>query len=131
MAAGGGDFERALGALLAFDVGEVERHAVAFADLGLRPRQHLRALEMIGELDERLRGDDFDLGRGPGRFRAARRRTDQALPARIGADRGRQHAGDGGDAAIEAEFAQHGEAGNRVLRDAPMAAISPSAIGRS
>ena len=32
MAAGGGDFERALGALLALDVGEVERHAVELAD---------------------------------------------------------------------------------------------------
>ncbi len=33
MAAGGGDFERALGALLALDVGKVERHAVDLADL--------------------------------------------------------------------------------------------------
>ncbi len=110
MAAGGGDLERALGALLALDVGEIERHAVDFADFGLRPREHLRALEMIGELDERLRGDDVDLRRRPGRFRPARSRADQPLAARIGADRRRQHAGDGRDAAVEAELAQHGEA---------------------
>ena len=131
MAAGGGDFERALGALLALDVGEIERHAVELADLRLRPRQHLRALEMIGELDERVRGDDLDLGRRPGRFRPAGRRTDQALPARIGADRGRQHAGDGAIApsspsspsTVKPEIASCGIA--------PIAAISPSAIGRS
>ena len=131
MSAGGGDFERALGALLALDVGKIERHAVEFADLGLRPREHLRALEMIGELDQRLRGDDVDLRRGPGRFRPAGGRADQALPARIGADRRRQHAGDGRDAAIEAEFAQHGEAEIASCGMAPIAAISPSAIGRS
>ncbi len=44
-------------------------------------------------------------------------RADQALPARIGADRRRQHAGDRRDRAVESEFAQNGEAGNRVLRN--------------
>ena len=117
MSAGGGDFERALGALLALDVGEVERCAVDLADLRLRAVEHLRALEMIGELNERLRRDDLDLRRGPGRFRPAHGRADQALPARIGADGGRQHAGDRGDAAVEAEFAEHGEARDGVLRD--------------
>jgi hypothetical protein len=60
VAAGGGDFECALGALLALDIGEIERHAFDLAHLRQRARQHLRALEMIGDLDERLRGDDFD-----------------------------------------------------------------------
>ena len=55
VAAGRRDFERALGAFLALDVGEVERRAVGFEDFRLRPRQHLRALEMIGELNERGR----------------------------------------------------------------------------
>ena len=36
MAAGGGDFERALGALLALDVPEVDQCALNFADLRLR-----------------------------------------------------------------------------------------------
>ena len=52
MAAGGGDFERALGALLTFDVGKVERQVVELADARLRPVEHLGAAEMIGELDQ-------------------------------------------------------------------------------
>ena len=43
-------------------------------------------------------------------------RADQPLPARIGADRRRQHARHGGNAAVEAELAQHGEAGDGVRR---------------
>ncbi len=114
MATGGSDFERTLGALLTLDVGEVERAAVELADFRLRAREHLRALEMIGELNERQRRDDLDLRRGPGCFRPAGRRTNQTLPARIGADRRRQHAGHGCDAAVEPELAQHGEAGKRI-----------------
>ena len=53
VAAGRGDFERALGAFLALDVGEVERDASCLEDFRLRPRQHLRALEVVGELDQR------------------------------------------------------------------------------
>ncbi len=34
----------------------------------------------------------------------------------VGADRGRQHAGDRGDRAVEAELAQHGEARERIVR---------------
>jgi len=108
--AGGGDFERALGALLAFDVGKVERHAVDFADFRLRPREHLRAAKMVGQLNERLRGDDFDLGAGPGRLRTTKLWTNQTLPARIGADGGGQNAGDRRNRTVEAEFAQNGEA---------------------
>jgi len=62
MAAGGRDFERALGAFLALDVGEVESDASCLEDFRLRPREHLRALEVVGELDERRRRDDLDLG---------------------------------------------------------------------
>src|SRR6202000_2731343 len=32
----------------------------------LRPRQHLRALEMVGDLDQRVGRDDLDVGAGPG-----------------------------------------------------------------
>ena len=72
---------------------------------------------MIGELDERRRGDDLDLGARPGRFRPAGRRAHQAFAARIGADGGGQHAGDGRDRAVEAELAQHREAGQRIVRN--------------
>ena len=125
----GGDFERALGALLALDVGEVERDAGDFADRGLRPDQHLRALEMIGELDERGRRDDFHLRARPGGFRSAGGGTDQSFAAPIRADRGRQHAGDRRDRAVEAEFAQHGE--DRRARRAGWRRSPPSGRARS
>src|SRR5262249_14389251 len=50
VATGGGDLERALGALLALDVLEIGERAIDFADLRLRTGEHLRAAEMIGEL---------------------------------------------------------------------------------
>ena len=117
MPAGGGDLERALGALLALDVAQVEQVAFGLAHLRLRPRQHLRALEVIGDLDQRVGRDDLDVRAGPGRLGAAGRRADQALLARIGADRRRQHAGDRRDRAVEPEFAEHGEAGQRIRRN--------------
>jgi hypothetical protein len=84
MAAGGRDFERALGAFLALDVGEVESDASCLEDFRLRPREHLRAIEVVGELDERRRRDDLDLGARPRRFRPARGRADQAFASGIG-----------------------------------------------
>ncbi len=117
VASGRGDFERALGAFLALDIGEVDGRAIHFEDLRLRPRQHLRALEMVGELDERRRRDDFDLGARPGGFRSAGGRAHQTFIARIGADGGGQHAGDRRDRAVEAELAEHGKTRQRVVRD--------------
>ncbi len=117
MTAGGGDLERALGALLALDVAQIELGGRRLPHLRLRPRQHLRALEVVGDLDQRVGGDDLDIGARPGRFRAAGRRADQAFLARIGADRGRQHARDRRDRSVETEFAEHREAGQRVRRD--------------
>ena len=117
MAAGRGDLERALGAFLALDVAQIERCGLALMHPRLRPRQHLRAFEVVGDLDQRIGGDDLDIGAGPGRLRAAGRRADQAFVARIGADRGRQHAGHRRDRSIEPEFAEHGEAGKRIRRN--------------
>ena len=117
VAAGGGDFERPFGAFLAFDFGKVERRAVHFEDFRLRPRQHLRALEMVGELNERRGSDDLDFGARPGRFRPAGRRAHQALAARIGPDGGGQDAGHGRDRTVEPEFAQHRETGQRIVRN--------------
>ena len=114
MPAGGGHFERALGAFLALDVGQIEWRALDLADLGLWAAEYLRALEMIGDLDEGTRGGDLDLGGSPGRLRTAGFRADQALAARIGADGGRQHAGDRRNGTVKIEFAQHGEAGECV-----------------
>ena len=115
--AGGRDLERTLGAFLAADVLEIERRARAGADLRLRPQQHLRALHVVGELNERRRRHDLHLGARPRGFRPARGRTDQALAVRIGADRGRQHAGDRRDRAVEPELAEHHIAVERIGRD--------------
>jgi hypothetical protein len=68
MAASGGHFERALGAFLTFDVGEIGRYACGLEDFWLRPRQHLRALEMVGELNQRRSRDDLDVRARPRRF---------------------------------------------------------------
>src|SRR6266704_4915335 len=86
MSAGGGDLERALGAFLSLDVAQIEQRRFALMDLRLRARQHLGALEMVGDLDQRIGGDDLKVRARPGRFRSALRRTDQAFVARIGAD---------------------------------------------
>ena len=117
MTAGRGDFERTLGAFLALDIGEVDSRAIHFEYLRLRPRQHLRALEMVGELDERRRRDDFDLGAGPGGFRSAGGWAHQTLAACIGADGGGQHAGDGCDRAVETELAEHGKTRQCIVRN--------------
>ena len=117
MSAGGRDLERALGALLALDVAQIEQRFLALMHLRLRARQQLRALEMVGDLDQRFCRDDLDVRARPGRFRTAGRRTDQPFLARIGADRRRQHARDGRDRSVETEFAEHGEAGQRIRRD--------------
>ncbi len=54
---------------------------------------------------------------GPGGLGAAVGRADQALAERIGADGGRQRAGNGGNRAVEIEFADHDIAGKRIGRD--------------
>src|SRR5262249_30130592 len=86
VATGGGDLERALGALLALDVLEIGERAIDFADLRLRTGEHLRAAEMIGELNERRGGDDLHFGARPGGFGAAGGGADETFAARVGAD---------------------------------------------
>src|SRR5690349_3524112 len=105
MAAGGCDFEGALGALLALDVAQVELRLGELMHFRLRARQDLRALEMVGDLNQRFCGDDLDVRARPRRFRAAGRRTDQSLVAGVGTDRGWQHARNGRDRSVEPELA--------------------------
>ena len=62
MPAGRGNLERAFGALLPLDIALVELAPGRFTHFRLRPRQHLRALELVGDLDQRNRGDDLDSG---------------------------------------------------------------------
>lgn len=117
MSAAGSDLERALGAFLSLNVGEIERTAIALADPGLWTRQNLRAFEMVGELDQRLCGNDLDFGTGPGCFGAGCRGTDQSLPAPVGADRSRQYAGNRRDRSVETELTQDGKAAQRIVRN--------------
>ncbi len=117
MSTGGGDFERALAALLALDVLEVDQRVADLADFRLRPGQHLRAAKVIGELDEGAGGDDLHFGACPGGFGAAGRGADQTFAAPIGADGRRQYARHGRDRAVEAEFAEHCEARKSIRRN--------------
>jgi len=117
MTTGGGHLECALGGFLALDVGKVEERAFGFEDFGLRPRQHLRALEVIGELDQRGCRDNLDIRARPSGFRSANRRADQTLAAGIGADGGGQHAGNRGNRTVEAEFAQDRKTGQGIVRN--------------
>src|SRR5437764_12484138 len=114
MPAGGGNLERPLGAFLALDVAQVELIAWCFMDPRCRARQYLRALEMIGDLDQGVCRDNLDVRARPGRLASAGRRTNEPLVARIGTDGGRQDARDRRDRAVEAEFAEHGEARKRI-----------------
>jgi hypothetical protein len=52
MAAGGGDLEGALGALLALDVLEIDERVGCLTHLRLGAGKHLRAAKMVGELDQ-------------------------------------------------------------------------------
>ena len=110
MAARGRDLQRTLGALLALDVAQVRQGAGEGRDGRLGPAQHLRALEVIRELNERAGREDLDVAARPCRFGAARGRADEALAAAVGGDRRREHAGHSRDRPVERQFAQHREA---------------------
>ncbi len=117
MAAGGGHLEGALGALLPLDVLQINERSAGLAHFWLRTGEHLRAAEMVGELNQRCSRDDLHFGARPGGFGAAGGGTDETFATSVGADRGRQHPRHRGDGAVEAEFTQHGEPGKRVRRN--------------
>ena len=73
VAAGGGDLERALGLLLALDLGEVLVGRGVRHGAGLGGRERGAAGEVVDEGEERLRRDHLD-GADPGRLGAAGRR---------------------------------------------------------
>ena len=117
MPARGGDFERALGALLSLDLIEIQGVLDVLADLGRRPREHLRAAYVIDELQQRGRRENFHLRARPGRFRSAGCRANETVVARISGNRGRQCTGDRRQRAVEPELADYGEAAHGVGRD--------------
>ena len=116
MPAGGGDFERPLGALLALDVAQIRLRAGRRADRRLRPRKDLASLEVVGELDQRARRENVEIGRGPRRLGPACAGADEPLPRRIGGDRRRQHARDRADRPVEGQLADDAIALERVVR---------------
>ena len=107
MPAGGGNLQRPLGAFLPLDVGEIGQVAGAVVHAGFRPRQNLRAAEMIGHGDQAARRQNVDIGPGPRRLRAAGMGADQPAPFGIGADRRRQRAGHRRDRAVQRKLAQY------------------------
>ena len=117
MAARGNDFERAFGALLALDVAQVRLRSGRRPQRRLGAGQHLRALEVVGELDERARRENLEVSRRPRRLRPAGRGADEALAGGVGGDRRRQDAGDRADRPVERQFADHREAIERVERN--------------
>ena len=131
VAAGGGDLERALGALLALDVLEVDERAVDLAHLRLRPRQHLRAAEMIGELDQRAGAMISISGLAQAASGAAGGGADQASPRALApiaagstpATAATEPSRPSSPSTVKPASASGGMA--------PIAAIRPSAIGRS
>jgi hypothetical protein len=84
--------------------------------LGLR--QQLHAAEVIDQGDQRRRGQDRDLA-GPGGFRSAGLRADQAQARSARRHGPRQGAGHRRDAAVEGKLAHRRPAGQRVGRHNP------------
>ena len=120
MTTGGGDFERALGHFLPLDVAQVRQRAGVrrFHRQGFA--EHLRALEMIYQRNDRARRENA-AGIGlvhprPGRFRPAGLGADQPATARIGGHRRRQSARDRIDLTVERQLADDDEFVEVVLR---------------
>src|SRR5438067_13587468 len=108
------NFERALGALLAFDVLEVQPGGSRRRELRLGRRQELRALEMIDDREKVRGGDDLDLA-GPGGFATASSGADEpALARRCGQGR-EQYAGDARKRGVESHLTERGVPGQHVL----------------
>jgi hypothetical protein len=127
----GGDFERALGALLALDVLEIDQRAAGLADLRVWARQYLCAAEMIGELDERRGRDDLHFRARPGGFGAAGAGADEAFAAALAPIAA-------GSTPATAAIEPSSPSSPKTVKPAtasggmaPIAAISPSAIGSS
>ena len=115
--AGGGDFEGPLGRFLTFDVAKIGSVGLRRKNVRLRPRQRLHALEVIDERQEMRRREDVDVFARPGRFGTGRLRADEALAHRVGADGGRQRAGNGADRTVERQFTDGGVGRDGVGRD--------------
>ena len=61
MPASRGDFEHPSGAFLPADIGHIRQIGPRLPDRRLWPRHQLRAFEMIGQLDQRLRCQNIEI----------------------------------------------------------------------
>ena len=111
---GGGDFERSLGAFLALDVAKVGQASRARGHGRFGPGHHLASLEMIGQLNQRTRGQHVHIAAGPGCLGSRRRWADQAKSSRIRRHRGGQDAVHRRDRAVESELTKNAVPGERI-----------------
>src|SRR5437763_9799818 len=132
MAAGGGHLEGAFGALLPLDVLEINERIGGFAHFWLRTGKHLRAAEMIGELDQRCSRDDLHFGalaqaasapQAVGQMRPSPRALAPIAAGKTPATAAMEPSRPSSPSTVKPESASAGMA--------PIAAIRPSAIGRS
>ena len=111
MPAGRRDLERALGAFLALDVAQVEQRRLRARALSAVGRDSTCVpLKWLAIWISEFAATIWISGLAQAASAPQAAGTDQALVARIGADRRRQHARDRRDRSIEPEFAEHREA---------------------
>ena len=133
VAAGGGDFERALGAFLALDV--ARDRAAAPAPRSTSAAAATSTCVPLKWLASWISERGAIMSRSAGLAQAASgpQAAGQIRPSPrgVGGDRRRQDAGDRRDRAVEAELADDRKPASASCGMAPIAAIRPSAIGRS
>ena len=113
------DLERALGAFLTAHLVQVGHGPVRFQRAGPGRAQHLTALEMIDQPDERARRQHRHLGPGPGGLGTIGLGTDQPQPHAVGGHRRRQGPADRHNPPVQTQFTQRGPAVQRIGRDHP------------
>ena len=99
-----GNFQSPSGRVLSFDIGEIGQARSLLPDGGFGPAHHLRAFEMIGQLQQRGRGKDRQITGRPSGFRPAGFGTDQTEIVLVRGDGCGQNTGHGGDRSVQRQF---------------------------
>ncbi len=119
---GGGDLEGAFGVLLALDVAQVGTGRILDDIAGPWRAHHLGAAEMVDQADQRFGSQDGRALAGPGRFRPAGLRDDDAHAHGRGGHGGGQRPGHRHDGAVEAELADRRPGLQAVMGNDPQQA---------
>ncbi len=127
----GCDLQRALGAFLALMSARSGRTTPPVAMRGSGRPRICTPLKWFASWISESGASTSMSPRPAGGLRATGGRADEAMAATVGGDGGGQYPCHRGERAVEGELAQRGEALERVSGIAPMAAMMPSAIGRS